>query len=522
MINLKPILLLSAVLIYCSNSIAQNVGIGTEKPHPKARLDISDSSRGVLIPRLTAKQRRAIENPPIGLILYQLDDSSGIWYFEKTWKLVAPVNGNPATPSIGNWSLTGNSGLDSVDNFLGTTDSGRVNFRSNNIERLRIEANGDLKFNKYKNNTALDSVLTTDSSGKLLMSVSSGANSITFDSITNLYKYKGPRTLAFVKDSVVGGFFYRYNGLSPVDSGVVITDTLNRKWHRYITTNYVDVRWWGAKAADINFDNRPAFLSALKFATAIPLDPAQTYPHLWAGRVYIPASDKYYYCSDSILITKTVEIFGDGIYSKPRFATNKTGFYIDTSCSLTRIRDLAISAYGTTTPVITAHGISIKCNVRLDNVTVTGFSGNGFNIEAGAPFGSSNANNSIFFNCHAQQNNEHGYYIKGADANNMVFYSCEAVANNRWGVNDQCFLGNHYYNFHSASNGSPELQYQRTVAKNPSNNHFYAAIQDGVLPEPGVAPNWQNYWYDMGTGLFTGYNIDYSASKFYETGGHII
>ncbi len=53
--------------------LAQNVGIGTTNPAPTARLDIWDTTRGLLIPRLTTQQRDAIQNPAHTLIIFNID-----------------------------------------------------------------------------------------------------------------------------------------------------------------------------------------------------------------------------------------------------------------------------------------------------------------------------------------------------------------------------------------------------------------------------------------------------------------
>jgi hypothetical protein len=77
-------------LISCSFfSYSQNVGIGTNTPHTSAALDIQDSSRGMLIPRMTMVQRNAIQNPAEGLMVYQTDSTKGFWYYTMTqWKLL--------------------------------------------------------------------------------------------------------------------------------------------------------------------------------------------------------------------------------------------------------------------------------------------------------------------------------------------------------------------------------------------------------------------------------------------------
>ena len=68
-------LLYSVVLLWVVSVFvtAQNVGIGIANPHPYARLEVWDTMRGVLIPRLTKTQRDLyLGNPPEGLIIYNL------------------------------------------------------------------------------------------------------------------------------------------------------------------------------------------------------------------------------------------------------------------------------------------------------------------------------------------------------------------------------------------------------------------------------------------------------------------
>ena len=63
-----------------------NLGINTNTPHPSAALDITDTQRGLLIPRMTASQRNNISNPAEGLMVYQTNDSSGFWFYNvQSW-----------------------------------------------------------------------------------------------------------------------------------------------------------------------------------------------------------------------------------------------------------------------------------------------------------------------------------------------------------------------------------------------------------------------------------------------------
>jgi len=83
------------LLFFAQITTAQNkVGIGTSAPHASASLDITSTSGGLLIPRMTAVQRRAIPTPISGLIVYQTNADvvppfsvSGYYiYFGGIWK----------------------------------------------------------------------------------------------------------------------------------------------------------------------------------------------------------------------------------------------------------------------------------------------------------------------------------------------------------------------------------------------------------------------------------------------------
>jgi hypothetical protein len=53
---------------------SNQIGIGTENPHPKAILEMKSTSQGVLFPTLTSVQRNAITNPPNGLHIFNSDE----------------------------------------------------------------------------------------------------------------------------------------------------------------------------------------------------------------------------------------------------------------------------------------------------------------------------------------------------------------------------------------------------------------------------------------------------------------
>ncbi|MBN9351374.1 MAG: tail fiber domain-containing protein [Chitinophagaceae bacterium] len=122
----KQILLLLATFISCM-SMAQNVGIGTTTPDASAKLDITSTDKGILIPRMNQSQRDLIATPATGLLIYQTDNTPGFYYYNgSAWAIIS------GSGSAQNWSLTGNSGTDPNTQFLGTTDNQPLLFKVNN------------------------------------------------------------------------------------------------------------------------------------------------------------------------------------------------------------------------------------------------------------------------------------------------------------------------------------------------------------------------------------------------------
>lgn len=70
-----------------------NVGIGTTTPNASALLDLSSTTQGVLIPRMTASQRNAIPSPTTGLLIFQTDASTGFYYYNgSSWMSISEPN----------------------------------------------------------------------------------------------------------------------------------------------------------------------------------------------------------------------------------------------------------------------------------------------------------------------------------------------------------------------------------------------------------------------------------------------
>ncbi len=132
--------------VVASKAQTENVGIGTANPDASALLDLVSSNKGLLIPRLTLPQRDAIVQPAKGLIIYNLsanefEYNSGTPALPIWTRLIGVSGGNQGNDF---WSTTGNV-VDPNVNFLGSRNAASLIFRTDNVTRLTIGADGVLQ-----------------------------------------------------------------------------------------------------------------------------------------------------------------------------------------------------------------------------------------------------------------------------------------------------------------------------------------------------------------------------------------
>lgn len=113
------------------SSFAQNTfpasgaaGIGTTTPASSSLLDISSTTKGVLIPRMNKTQREAIASPVEGLLIYQTNNQPGFYYYDgAAWKSVLQVK-----KDLSNLNAT------SINESLVPNTSGTLNLGSNSFK----------------------------------------------------------------------------------------------------------------------------------------------------------------------------------------------------------------------------------------------------------------------------------------------------------------------------------------------------------------------------------------------------
>src|SRR6476661_4011937 len=111
----KHLLLCFALSLPVIFGRSQSIAINTDGTvaHASAMLDIKTTTKGLLIPRMNSSQRTSISSPATGLLVFDTDTNT-FWYY----------NGAAWTNLSGaGWFLTGNSGTNALNNFLGTTDN---------------------------------------------------------------------------------------------------------------------------------------------------------------------------------------------------------------------------------------------------------------------------------------------------------------------------------------------------------------------------------------------------------------
>ncbi|MCF8450877.1 MAG: hypothetical protein K9G49_13475, partial [Taibaiella sp.] len=86
-------LLLVVVFIVTGNhAYAQGIAVNNDgsSANSSAMLDVKSTTKGMLVPRMTAVQKNAISSPATGLLIYQTDSVAGFYYYSGTfWKEIA-------------------------------------------------------------------------------------------------------------------------------------------------------------------------------------------------------------------------------------------------------------------------------------------------------------------------------------------------------------------------------------------------------------------------------------------------
>ncbi|MES2703284.1 MAG: tail fiber domain-containing protein [Bacteroidota bacterium] len=105
-----------AFILVANNALAQGISVNNDgaSAHSSAMLDVRSTSKGMLVPRMTAVQKNAISSPATGLMVYQTDSTAGFYYYNGTaWQTISATAASQWTATGTNISNnnTGNVGI---------------------------------------------------------------------------------------------------------------------------------------------------------------------------------------------------------------------------------------------------------------------------------------------------------------------------------------------------------------------------------------------------------------------------
>jgi hypothetical protein len=130
------LLFITIFLSVCTTANAQ-IGIGTTTPDASSVLDISSTTKGVLLPRMTTLQQTNLASPAIGLMVYNITNND--------------LETNTGTTVLPNWKGT-KGGYQTVSDSIITTTSSLINERANGMILNPVSGTYSVTFNsQYKN-----------------------------------------------------------------------------------------------------------------------------------------------------------------------------------------------------------------------------------------------------------------------------------------------------------------------------------------------------------------------------------
>jgi hypothetical protein len=176
---MKKLISLLVFLIF-SSKISAQVGINATgtAPASSAMLDVSSTSKGMLVPRMTTVQRTAITSPAQGLLVFDTNTNSFWFYNGLAWGELINNGSSYWTPTAGNTNLfstynyftlsggtnitnVGNDGTLRIFSPLSINNPSYLNLDATSIQARRqnvftgVKTETDLKINPFGGNVSI-------------------------------------------------------------------------------------------------------------------------------------------------------------------------------------------------------------------------------------------------------------------------------------------------------------------------------------------------------------------------------
>lgn len=111
-------------------TILKQLGIGVQNVDSSAVIDVSSTSKGILIPRMTTTQRNSISSPSVGLKIFNTTTGKENIYNGSGWE-------ETASGDISSWSGT-TTNADLTELFLGGVTNTRYTMQSNSTTAFQL------------------------------------------------------------------------------------------------------------------------------------------------------------------------------------------------------------------------------------------------------------------------------------------------------------------------------------------------------------------------------------------------
>ena len=111
---MKTLKTIAISMLFCTSmSVPAQIGIGTNTPNASAALDVTSTTQGILIPRMSTTERNDIDTPAAGLLVYDNTTNKLMYYNGSTWleaitTIPKFVSGSASTDAV---FTTGNVGI---------------------------------------------------------------------------------------------------------------------------------------------------------------------------------------------------------------------------------------------------------------------------------------------------------------------------------------------------------------------------------------------------------------------------
>jgi len=262
-------------------------------------------------------------------------------------------------------------------------------------------------------------------------------------------------------------------------------------------------------------------LSAFNAAIAYALDTTSTY-YTVSNQIFIPRGT--YLLNGTWTISAQVHIIGEGqgnfnsnAIVKLNFPANTPGIVFTqspTTATNSILQNVTIASLGNTTYNKAAHGIDLKTRATIRDVVVTGFGGNGINVNTVG--GGANVNIFVFINVWSRNNGGHGIYTVGGDSNAGTGTGISCSNNGQYGICDESFLGNTWVGCHTENNGI-QLNGNTISLVTYSGNH-YACLSSTINTTTVPGTN-SAVWELLGAGSVSTTYPAWSSGNNYIYGG---